>query len=70
MKEIMELLEKEGFESYIAGGYVRDYLLGRETHDVDICTNASIDDLMSVLYRHEDVSPLVRRRNGLHMPPQ
>ncbi len=48
MKEIMELLEKEGFESYIVGGYVRDYLLGRETHDVDICTNASIDDLIRI----------------------
>ena len=48
MKEIMELLEKEGFESYIVGGYVRDYLLGMTSNDIDICTNATIDDIIRI----------------------
>ena len=45
MKEIMKLLVKEGFEAYVVGGYVRDYLLGISSTDIDICTNAPIDKI-------------------------
>ena len=45
MKEIMEILSKNGYESYIVGGYVRDYLLGVPSYDVDICTNAPIEKI-------------------------
>lgn len=48
MKEIIELLNKEGFEAYIVGGYVRDYLLGIKSNDVDICTNAPINAIMKI----------------------
>ena len=48
MKEIVEKLTKEGFEAYIVGGYVRDYLLGISSNDIDICTNATIDDLIRI----------------------
>ena len=48
MKEIIEKLIKEGFEAYIVGGYVRDYLLGINSTDVDICTNATIDDMIRI----------------------
>ncbi len=48
MKEIMEKLVKEGYESYIVGGYVRDYLLGFTSDDVDICTNAPIDEIIKI----------------------
>ena len=48
MKEIMEILNKNGYESFIVGGYVRDYLLGITSTDVDICTNAPIDKIMKM----------------------
>ena len=48
MKEIIESLVKEGFEAYIVGGYVRDYLLGMTSNDIDICTNATIDDIIRI----------------------
>lgn len=48
MKEIMEILNKNGYESYIVGGYVRDYLLGITSYDVDICTNAPISEIEKI----------------------
>lgn len=48
--KIVEELQAHGFEAYIVGGAVRDLLLGRETKDWDITTNA----------RPEEVMPLFR----------
>jgi len=45
-KEILTKLNNAGYESYIVGGYVRDLLLGIETNDIDICTNAKMKDIM------------------------
>ena len=39
--DYLKKIEKEGFEAYIVGGYVRDYLLGYKTTDVDITTSAT-----------------------------
>ena len=38
--DILNKLEKNGFEAYIVGGYVRDLLLYKKTNDIDIATNA------------------------------
>lgn len=38
-----------GFQAYIVGGYVRDLLLGIESTDVDITTNAKPEDICRVL---------------------
>lgn len=48
MKEIVKLLTENGYEAYIVGGYVRDYLLGIESNDVDICTSAPISKISSI----------------------
>ena len=48
MKEILDKIIKEGFECYIVGGYVRDYLLGYDSKDIDICTNAKVEDLIKI----------------------
>ncbi|MBD5430992.1 MAG: CCA tRNA nucleotidyltransferase [Lactobacillus sp.] len=37
---VLERLENGGFEAYFVGGSVRDILLGRHIHDVDIATSA------------------------------
>ncbi|MGN0606508.1 MAG: CCA tRNA nucleotidyltransferase [Oscillospiraceae bacterium] len=36
----LNMLNKNGFEAYIVGGCVRDFLLGTVPHDYDITTNA------------------------------
>ena len=45
---ILERIEDNGFEAYIVGGYVRDYLLGINSSDVDICTNARVRELLDI----------------------
>lgn len=39
--DILKKIESEGYEAYIVGGYVRDKLLGSNSSDVDVITNAS-----------------------------
>lgn len=41
VKEVLHILKEHGYEGYIVGGYVRDYLLKRNSNDYDICTNAT-----------------------------
>ena len=38
--DYLKKLEDKGYKAYIVGGYVRDMLLGIESSDVDIATNA------------------------------
>lgn len=42
---ILNKLEKEGFKSYIVGGYPRDKYMNRESFDIDICTSARVEDI-------------------------
>ena len=41
--EILDRLNKAGFEAYLVGGCVRDKIIGREVDDFDITTNALPD---------------------------
>ncbi|MEG1495223.1 MAG: hypothetical protein RR406_02870 [Bacilli bacterium] len=40
-KKLLKKIEEAGYEAYIVGGFVRDYLLGIESNDIDICTSAT-----------------------------
>lgn len=40
IKKVMSVMHENGFECYIVGGCVRDYLMGKEPHDFDVTTNA------------------------------
>ena len=44
-KKIVQVLRENDFESYFAGGAVRDQLLNRRTADVDIATAARPEDI-------------------------
>lgn len=46
--EVLRLLEEHHFSAYIVGGYVRDYLLGMESVDIDICTSARPKEIIDV----------------------
>lgn len=39
--ELLKIFYDNGYEAYLVGGFVRDYLLGKKSSDVDICTNAT-----------------------------
>jgi poly(A) polymerase len=46
--EIIRRLREHGYESYLAGGCVRDLLLDKEPKDYDIATNAKPEDIQHV----------------------
>ena len=45
---ILDHLENAGYECYLVGGCVRDMLMGKEPHDIDITTNATPEETKSV----------------------
>lgn len=48
VKNILIKLEENGYEAYLVGGFVRDYLLNRNTNDFDIATNAIPKDVIEI----------------------
>ena len=49
--EIVRTLRERGFLAYLAGGCVRDLLLGRDPSDYDVATDASPQQVMSIFPR-------------------
>ena len=45
---IVQTLRQRGFQAYLAGGCVRDLLLGREPKDYDVATEATPQQVMSI----------------------
>ncbi len=45
VKDILQRLKSAGFKALIAGGAVRDHLLGKACSDMDILTNAGLEDI-------------------------
>lgn len=48
IEKVLKKINKLGYQSYVVGGYVRDYLLGINSTDVDIATNAKPSDLIKI----------------------
>lgn len=42
---ILDTIEKNDFEAYFVGGSVRDYIMDRAVHDIDITTSATPDEI-------------------------
>lgn len=51
---ILRKIEMAGFEAYFVGGSVRDTILGREIHDVDIATSAYPEEVKQIFNRTVD----------------
>ncbi len=47
-KSIVSRLVRAGFIAYFAGGWVRDYVMGHPSEDIDIATNASPAEIMDL----------------------
>lgn len=39
--ELLKIFSENGYEAYLVGGFVRDYVLGKKSFDIDICTNVT-----------------------------
>jgi tRNA nucleotidyltransferase (CCA-adding enzyme) len=70
VSRIIERLNNAGFNAYVVGGAVRDFLLNRPVADWDIATSASKDEIGSVFHdirhfslKHETVTLVYK---GLH----
>ncbi|MED0760383.1 CCA tRNA nucleotidyltransferase [Aneurinibacillus thermoaerophilus] len=50
-KQVLKKLEEAGYSAYFVGGYVRDTLLGRPVHDLDIATSARPEEVMVLFSR-------------------
>jgi len=53
-KKVLETLTMHGHLAYFVGGFVRDFLLGIETEDIDITTSATPEEVISLF---ESVKP-------------
>ena len=46
--EILNRIEDNGFEAYIVGGFVRDYIMGKFSDDIDITTSATPEEIKKI----------------------
>lgn len=46
--KVINIIEDNSYEAYIVGGFVRDYIMGIKSNDVDITTNAKPKDLIKI----------------------
>ena len=46
--KVINIIEDNSYEAYIVGGFVRDYIMGIKSNDVDITTNARPKDLIKI----------------------
>lgn len=57
VNKIMKKVEALGYQIYIVGGYVRDYLIDKNNNDYDLCTNAKTEYLVNIL---NEYNPIVK----------
>ncbi len=55
MLPLLQRLEDAGFPTYAVGGCVRDWLLGLEPHDYDLCTAATPAEMKTLFADHRQV---------------
>lgn len=46
--EVIDLLERAGYQAYFVGGCVRDLLLQEPVHDLDLCTSATPEEVLTL----------------------
>jgi len=48
IKNILNKIESKGYQAFLVGGYVRDMLMGINSYDIDICSDATPRELMKI----------------------
>jgi poly(A) polymerase/tRNA nucleotidyltransferase (CCA-adding enzyme) len=51
VKDFASVFQKNGFQLYLVGGAVRDYLMGKDIHDYDFATDAKPQDVQKI-FKH------------------
>lgn len=51
-KQIIMLIENAGYEAFVVGGCVRDFIMQRPCDDIDITTSARPDELERILFEN------------------
>ena len=46
--KVLKKISDSGYEAYLVGGYPRDFYMGKDTSDYDICTNATPKDIKEI----------------------
>ena len=70
VRQTLETLQASGYEAYIVGGCVRDFLMGQAPKDWDITTKARPEEILAALpeakyeNRFGTVILPIRRENG------
>ena len=65
--EYLEKLNDAGYESYIVGGFVRDYLLNIKSTDIDITTSATPDEVKRIFnITEEQNSGCIKIEEGIY----
>ena len=48
--KVLKKIESKGYKAWIVGGSVRDIIIGKQPHDIDLCTNCP-EDVLGKLYK-------------------
>ncbi|MEK7664155.1 MAG: HD domain-containing protein [Patescibacteria group bacterium] len=74
IKAVISKLQKAGFQAYIVGGCVRDFLLETEPKDWDVATNAKPEEIQKVFpnnfYENRFLTVTVKTGPVRNSPPQ
>lgn len=52
---VLNIIERQGHEAYFVGGCVRDTMMNRPIHDIDIASSARPDEIQGLFYKTIDV---------------
>ena len=67
--KLLKEITSHSYKAYIVGGFVRDYLLGIESNDIDICTNATPKEIKEIFedscLPNEDYGSVIVEKRGI-----
>ncbi len=66
IKEIIQELQENGYEAYVVGGAVRDFLMGRQPKDYDLSTSATPEQIRRV-FRNRRCMIIGKRFRLVHL---
>lgn len=65
VRELLNIINDQGYEAYLVGGAVRDALLGVPNNDFDICTNMPLSLIKEIFPKFIMMKPNSRRITGI-----
>lgn len=65
IKEVLNRITQEGYEAYLVGGAVRDYVFEVESKDYDICTNMPLEKVKELFPKFAIMKPNNNRQTGI-----